>query len=56
MIIKFKSLSGCYGSGVDFRNILKHHYGAAYEVINEKEFFLLVIKYGIEFKELNCSM
>lgn len=52
MLIKFKSLSGCYGSGVSFLNVIKHHYGAVYEVIDEKLFFLMAIKYGIEYKEL----
>ena len=52
MLIRFKSLSGCYGSGVEFKNIVEHQYGNVYKVLDKPKFFLMVIKYGIEFKEL----
>lgn len=37
-------------------NTHRLHYGVHYEVVDKDKFFLSVLKYGIEYEEIKCSV
>ena len=50
MLFRFTSMGSYDKMTAPFKKVVEHQYGSVWKVIDEQKFFLIIIKYGIEFK------